>query len=192
MIRHFLGNFRSRTFRLVAFAANSGPQCHRLKAIIRFVSSVRTLMPYKASMDPENWMYYFEKSDQAARDGEFLPTLEDLYCGMSFFCGSVAADAREWSEHIIPHLAEKGQEIPRNQVQFALERLTVSVSNEDLKFANDEIVKYRSPPEMLAGVSRAAKRLVLYRVARGDESVRLSLVDDLIIRIRWITCKSSS
>ena len=68
----------------------------------------------------------------------------------------------------------------------------VSARLDDLKFVYDEIVKYRSPPEMLAEVSHAARRLVLYRVASGDESMKLSLVDDLIFRIRWLTCEAAS
>jgi hypothetical protein len=89
-------------------------------------------MPHKAVMDPETRMYYFELFDLAAKTGQYLPTLEDLYCGMSFFNQSVSADAREWAERIIPHLAEKGQRKQLNQIQLALERLTVSAELKDL------------------------------------------------------------
>ena len=148
-------------------------------------------MPHKAFMDPETWMHHFKNSDLAAKYGEYLPTLEELYCGMSFYNHSVDADAREWSKRIIPHLAEKGQRIPRNQVQFALERLTVSAQLEDLKFVYDAILTYSAPPEMLAAVLCALRRLVIYRVFSGDESMRLILVDDLIHRIHWLTCEST-
>jgi hypothetical protein len=141
-------------------------------------------------MDPEAWMYYFEQANQAAKDGRHLPTLEDLCCGMSFFYGSVAADAREWAERTIPKIAEKGQKVRRNQVQLVLERLTVSAGLEDLKFVHKKIVQYKALPEMFGELSRAARRLVLYRVLSGDESVRLSLLSDLIYRIRWLTCKA--
>jgi hypothetical protein len=148
-------------------------------------------MQDKASMDPETWMYYFGKFDQSAKEGRYLPTLEDIYCGMSLFGRSVAADAQEWSKHMIPHLAEKGQKIPRNKIQLALERLTVSASLEDLKFVHDEIVYYESPPEILEAVSYAVRRLVYYRVASGDKSMIFSLVDDLMFKIRWLTCVSA-
>ena|ERR1700733_7938732 len=139
-----------------------------------------------AYMNPEPWMDCFEKRDQAAKEGRYLPSLGDLYSGMSFLKGSMTADAKAWSAYIIPHLAKKGQEIPRNPVQIALERLTVSARIEDLKFVHEEISKYEIPPDMFEKIIRAERRLVFYLVGRGDESVWPHLLDDLFFTIRWL------
>ena len=120
-------------------------------------------------MDPEPWMYDFQEFNQQAEQGRYLPTLEDLYCGMLFFLGSLLADVQEWLRQIIPHLAKKGQKIPRNRVQIVLERLKVRANLEDLKFAHGEIIKRRIPHEIFEEISRAERRLVFYRVASGDE-----------------------
>lgn len=143
-------------------------------------------MPPIVYMNPEPWMDCFEKCDQAAKEGRYLPSLDDLYSGMSFLKGSVTADAKEWSAYIIPHLAEKGQEIARNPVQIALERLTVSAGIEDLKFAHDEISYYKMPLDMFEEITGAEKRLVFYLISLGDESVWPYLLDDLFFTIRWL------
>ena len=92
----------------------------------------------------KGWKYHFKRREKAAGEGRHLPTLEELYCGMSFLNGSLPHDAQAWSERIIPSLAGKGQEALRDPVRFALERLTVSASREDLKFVCDEIEKYKT------------------------------------------------
>jgi len=145
----------------------------------------------KAYMNPESWMYYFEKRSRAARKGKYLPTLDDLYCGMPFFGGSLAADVEAWSEQVIPCLADKDQEIPQNPVQIALERLSVSARLSDLQLADDEIIKYNGSAEMFSELERASRRLTFYRAVSGDESARGVLFDNLMFRIRWLTCESA-
>jgi hypothetical protein len=129
----------------------------------------------------------FKQYNKAAKEGRYLPSLHDLYCGMSFFGGSVAADAQEWSKRIIPDLAQKGQEMPGNSVQIAFERLMISASLEDLQSVDDEISEYRIPLEMLGEMLRAGRRMVFYRVALGDESVCPCLLYDHFDTIRLLS-----
>jgi hypothetical protein len=138
-------------------------------------------------MDPKTWTDRFKQYNKAAKEGRYLPSLHDLYCGMSFFGGSVAADAQEWSKHIVPDLAQKGQEMPRNPVQIAYERLMVSARLEDLQSVYEEISEYRIPLEMLGEILRADRRMVFYRVALGDESVCRCLMYDLFYTIRLLS-----
>lgn len=149
-------------------------------------------MPPIAYMNPEPWMDCFEKRDQAAKEGGYLPSLGDLYSGMSFLKGSITADAKAWSAYIIPHLANKGQEIPRNPVQIALERLMVSARIEDLEFVREEISNYKIPPDMFEEITRAERRLVFYLVSSGDESMWPYLLDDLFFTIRWLMSETGS
>jgi hypothetical protein len=143
-------------------------------------------------MNPEPWMDCFEKRDQAAKEGRYLPSLGDLYSGMSFLKGSITADAKAWSAYIIPHLANKGQEIPRNPVQIALERLMVSARIEDLEFVHEEISNYKITLDMFEEITRAERRLVFYLVGSGDESVWPYLLDDLFFTIRWLMSETGS
>jgi hypothetical protein len=149
-------------------------------------------MPPIAYMNPEPWMDCFEKRDQAAKEGRYLPSLGDLYSGMSFLKGSITADAKAWSAYIIPHLANKGQEIPRNPVQIALERLMVSARIEDLEFVHEEVSNYKIPLDMFEEITRAERRLVFYLVSSGDESVWPYLLDDLFFTIRWLMSETGS
>jgi hypothetical protein len=149
-------------------------------------------MPPIAYMNPEPWMDCFEKRDQAAKEGRYLPSLGDLYSGMSFLKGSITADAKAWSAYIIPHLANKGQEIPRNPVQIALERLMVSARIEDLEFVHEEISNYKITLDMFEEITRAERRLVFYLVGSGDESVWPYLLDDLFFTIRWLMSETGS
>ena len=141
-------------------------------------------MPAGSDSTSKGWRYHFKRRDRAAREGRHLPTLEELYCGMSFLNESLAYDAQAWSERLIPVLAEKGHELPRNQIQSALERLTVSANIENLKFGYDEILKYGTSSEISKDIQRAARRLIVYRVASGDVSAWPLLCDDLVLRIR--------
>ena len=139
----------------------------------------------------KDWKYHFNRRERAAREGRHLPTLEELYCGMSFLNGSLRHDAQAWSERIIPSLAGQGQEAPRDPVRIALERLTVSVSLEDLKFVCDEIEKCEATSEKFFEIQCAARRLVVYRVAGGDVSARSLLCEDLVSRIRRLPYESA-
>jgi hypothetical protein len=104
----------------------------------------------------------------------------------TFLNGSMTADAKAWSAYIIPYLAEKGQEISRNQVQIALERLTVSARIEDLQFAHKKISEYKIPLYMFDEITRAEMRLVFYLALCGDESMRPYLLDDFFFVIRCL------
>ena len=87
------------------------------------ISLLGSLMPPKADLSSKGLEYHFNRRDRAAREGRHLPTLRELYCGMEFSNESWTYDAQWWSEQIIPSLAEKGQQLARNPVQTALERL---------------------------------------------------------------------
>jgi hypothetical protein len=39
--------------------------------------------PKAADLNPKDWKYHFNRHDKAAREGRHLPTIEELYCGMS-------------------------------------------------------------------------------------------------------------
>jgi len=139
----------------------------------------------------KDWKYHFNRRERAAREGRHLPTLEELYCGMSFLNGSLPHDAQAWSERIIPSLAGKGREVPRDPVRIALERLTVSTSLEDLKFVCDEIEKCEATSEKSFEFQCAARRLTVYRVSGGDVSARSLLCEDLVSRIRRLPYESA-
>ena len=147
-------------------------------------------MPPKADLNPKGWKYHFNRRDRAAKAGIHLPTLEELYCGMSFLNESLSHDAQAWSERIIPSLAEKGQGLARNPVQNALERLSVSADLEDLRFVCDEIEKYETKTEKTAEVQCAARRLTVYRVAGGDVTAWPLLREDLASRMCTLTSES--
>jgi hypothetical protein len=84
--------------------------------------------PKAADLNPEDWKYHFNRRDKAAREGRHLPTLEELYCGMSFLGASLPNDAQVWSERIVPALSEKDYGLEQKQVQTALGRLSVGAS----------------------------------------------------------------
>ena len=139
----------------------------------------------------KGWKYHFNRRERAARGGRHLPTLEELYCGMSFLNELLPYDARAWSKRIVSSLSEKGQGLERNPVQTALERLSVSASLEDLRFVCSEIEKYETQPATIADVQCAARRLTVYRVAAGDVTAWPLLCDDLVARLRWLTIESA-
>ena len=148
-------------------------------------------MPPKADLNPKGWKYHFNRRNRASKEGRHLPTLEELYCGMSFLNESLASDVHTWSERIIPCLAEKSNKLPRSALQIALERLTVSASLQDLTLVYDETVKYEISSDLSTEVKRAARRLVVYRVAGGDISARSLLCEDLVSRIRRLPRESA-
>jgi AAA domain (dynein-related subfamily) len=141
-------------------------------------------MPPKADLNQKGWKYHFNRRDRAAGEGRHLPMLEELHCGMSFLNESLPHDAQTWSERIIPCLSQQGQGLERNSVQTALERLSVSVSIENLTFACDEVKKFEATPEKALDVQCAARRLPVYRVAGGDVTAWPLLCEDLVSRIR--------
>ena len=148
-------------------------------------------MPPKAYMNRENWMYHFLRCYHAALEGEHLPTLEELYCGMPFLNDSMPHDVKAWSERAIPRLAERGQKVRRNSLQIAIEHLRVRSSLEDLKFVYNEIMGYDISSHMSTEIEHAARRLVFYRVFSGDESASPLLFRDLMFKIRSLTYESA-
>jgi len=148
-------------------------------------------MPPKADLNQKGWKYHFERRNRASKEGRHLPTLEELYCGMSFFNDSLARDAQAWSERVIPCFAEKASKLTRSALQTALERLTVSASLQDLTFVYDETVKCETSFDLSTEVERAARRLVVYRVAGGDVSARSLLCEDLVSRIHRLPYESA-
>jgi hypothetical protein len=148
-------------------------------------------MSENVGANEKGWKYHFNRRDRAAREGRHLPTLEELYCGMSFLNESLPHDAQVWSERIIPPLSEKGQSSERNRVQTALGRLSVSTGIEDLEFVYDELEKYETNSKKLLEVKYAARRLTVYRVAAGDVTAWPLLCDDLASRLRDLTIESA-
>jgi hypothetical protein len=144
-------------------------------------------MPPKADINQKDWEYHFERRARAAIEGRHLPTLDELYCGMSLFNDSVTSDAKDWSKRFIPCLAEKGQEMPRNPAQIALERLTVSASLEDLRLAHDELIHYQTSSEKSDEIENAISRLIFYRVARADISALRLFYEELTTRLHRVT-----
>jgi ATPase family associated with various cellular activities (AAA) len=147
-------------------------------------------MSANVGANEKGWKYHFNRRDRAAREGRHLPKLEELHCGMSFLNESLRHDVQAWSERIIPTLSEKGQSSERNRVQTALERLSVSASIEDLKFAYEELEKHETNSKKLLEGS-VASRLSVYRVAAGDETAWPLLCDDLASRLRDLTSESA-
>ena len=110
--------------------------------------------------------------------------LEELYCGMSFLNEFLACDVQTWAERVIPCFVEKGNKLPHSTLKAALERLTVSASLQDLTLVYDEVIKYEASSDLSTEVGRAARRLIVYRVAAGDVSARSLLCKDIVARIR--------
>ena len=158
---------------------------------ITVVSLLEVNMSINVGTNKKGWKYHFDRRDKASKEGRHLPTLEELYCGMSFLNESLACDAQTWSERVIPCLAEKASKLTRSALQIALERLTVSACLQDLTLVYAETAKYETSSDLFAEVQRAARRLVVYRVAGGDISARSLLCEDLISRIRKLPHESA-
>ena len=148
-------------------------------------------MAANVSTNEKGWKYHFDRRDKAAQEGRHLPTLEELYCGMSFLNASLQNDVQVWSEQIALFLSEKDQGPELNQVQTALGRLSVGAGIEDLKFVYEELGKYQTNSKKLLDVKKAAKRLIVYRVAAGDVTAWPLLCDDLALRLREMTRDSA-
>ena len=148
-------------------------------------------MPESVGTNEKGWKYHFNRRDKAAREGRHLPTLEELYCGMSFLNASLPNDAQVFSERISLFLSEKGQGPERNQVQIALGRLSVSASIEDLRFVYEELEKYQTNSKKMLHAKCAARRLTVYRVAAGDATAWPLLCDDLVSRLSELTIESA-
>jgi hypothetical protein len=147
-------------------------------------------MSENVGTNEKGWKYHFNRRDKAAREGRHLPKLEELHCGMSFLNESLRHDVQAWSERIVSSLSEKGQGPERNQMQTALERLSVSASIESLKFVYEELEKYETNSRKLLEGS-VASRLTVYRVAAGDLTAWPLLCHDLASRLRDLTIESA-
>ena len=117
--------------------------------------------------------------------------LEEFYCGMSFVNDLLACDVQTFVERVIPRLVEKGNKLPHSTLKAALERLTVSASLQDLTLAYDEVIKYEASSDLSTEVGRAARRLIVYRVAAGDVPARSLLCKDIVARIRMLPRESA-
>jgi hypothetical protein len=141
-------------------------------------------MPPNAQSTSKGWRYHFDRRNRAAEEGRHLPTLEELYCGMSFLNKSLAYDVQIWSERVISSLAKYTDKLTRSSLRTALERLTVSANLQDLTIVYDMTVEYENSPELADEIQCAAKRMVVYRVASGDAAARPLLCNDLVAAIR--------
>jgi hypothetical protein len=148
-------------------------------------------MPPEANLSPKGWKYHFNRRNRAAEEGRHLPTLEELYCGMSFLNESLAYDVQTWSERVIPSFDKRADKLARSSLKMALERLTVSANLQDLTFVYDMTLEYENSSELALEVRCAAKRMVVYRVASGDASARSLLCDDLVSILRTLHGESA-
>ncbi len=122
----------------------------------------------QSTLSKKGWKHHFERRDKAASEGRHLPTVDELFAGMSFFKNSFKVDAQIWAERLLATQIGKPQDANGGEVLDALERITVSFTIQDFENVETCMRYYglgsQGPDYHVSSVQRC----VIYRAMAGD------------------------